>query len=83
MRKLKEMIMKGWPEGRNSIPVVINPYHQYRNELAVHHGLSYRGERVVIPAALRPTIMKEEIHSLDLGIQACLRRNRECIIWIQ
>ena len=64
MRDLKETIMKGWPEEKANIPDTFRPYHQYRDELAVHDGLIYRGERVVIPATLK-SAMKEELHSED------------------
>ena len=82
MSDQKETIMKGWPEEKVNIPDTIRPYHQCRDELAVHDDLIYRGERVVIPAALK-SAMKKLLHSSHLGIQACLRRGRECIFWPQ
>ena len=47
------------------------PYFKHRDELSIHYDLIYRGERVLIPQALRPA-MRKEIHSSHLGIQACL-----------
>ena len=51
-----------------------------RDELTVQDGLVFKGNSVVIPKSLRAD-MKLKIHSSHLGIEACLRRARECIYW--
>ena len=35
---------------------------------------------MIVPLLLRP-VMREEIHNSHLGIQACLRRARQCVFW--
>ena len=51
-----------------------------RDELTVQDRLVFKGNPVVVPQSLRAD-MKLKIHSSQLGIQACLRRARECIFW--
>ena len=80
MTTLKTIITNGWPEDKTQVAENIRPYFKHRDELSIHDGLVYRGERVLIPQALRPA-MREEILSSHIGIQACLRRARECIFW--
>ena len=80
MTELKKVITKGRPDDKSQVAESIKPYFQHRDELAIHAGLIYRGERVIVLLVLRPA-MKEEIHNSHLGIQACLRRARECLFW--
>lgn len=51
-----------------------------RDELTVQDGLIFKGNAVVIPRNLHAA-MKAKIHSSHLGIEACLRRARECLYW--
>lgn len=46
----------------------LTPYFSYRDELVVHDGLIFKGERVIIPISLR-RYMKEKIHSSHLGME--------------
>ena len=73
---LKNTIMKGWPPNKDAMPNSLTPYFSYRDELTVQDGIIMRGERVVIPAAMRPYI-KVKLHAGHMGINACLRRARE------
>lgn len=80
LQLLKEVILKGWPEDKKTLPAVLNAYYSYRDELSVYDGLIFRGERLVIPKALRYETMKE-LHSSHIGVNGCLRRARECLFW--
>ncbi|XP_061760196.1 uncharacterized protein K02A2.6-like [Nerophis ophidion] len=51
-----------------------------RDELSVQDNVIFRGQRAVIPTALRKE-MKDKIHASHLGIENCLRRARECVYW--
>ena len=77
---LKEVILTGWPADKKSLPAVLNPYYNYRDELSVYDKLILRGECLVIPHALRYQTMKQ-LHSSHLGINGCLRRACECLFW--
>ena len=54
LQLLKEVILTGWPADKKSLPVILNPYYSYRDELSVYNRLIFRGERLVIPHAIRP-----------------------------
>ena len=77
---LKNTIMKGWPPNKDAEPNSLTPYFSYRDELTVHNGIILRGERIVIPAAMRPDI-KVKLHAGHMGINSCLRRARELVFW--
>ena len=80
LQTLKHIIMSGWPEDKAKLPAEITPYFTFRDELSVQDGLIIKGDRVVIPWNMRAEI-KKLLHSTHSGIDACLRRARECVYW--
>ena len=80
LQLLKEVILTGWPADKKSVPAVLNPYYSYRDELSMNDGLTFRGERLVIPHSLRYHTIKQ-LHSFHFGINGCLRRTHECLFW--
>ena len=77
---LKNTIMKGSPPNKEAVPNSLTPYFSYRDELTVHNRIIMRGERIVIPTAMRPDI-KMKLHAGHMGINSCLRRARELVFW--
>ena len=69
MKVLKEMIMQGWPNDKATVPFLAQPYYSYRDELAVHEGIVFKGSRVVIPKSERP-VLKEKIHLISEWMDA-------------
>ena len=57
------------------------PYFNYRDELTIHDGIVYRGDRVVIPTSLRREV-KEKVHIGHLCINSCQRSARDLIFWL-
>ena len=80
LRTLSETILVGWPEDKKDAIELTHPYFSMRDELTVQDGLVFKGNAVVIPRSLRAA-MKAKIHSSHLGIEACLRRARQCLYW--
>ena len=80
LQQLRSTIQHGWPETKDTVPNLVLPYFNIRDELSIHDGLVYRGERIVIPVSLRSQ-MKKIIHNSHLGIESCLRRARDCLYW--
>ncbi len=80
MKFLKDQIQNGWPETVNEIPYCTREYFPFRDELSVQNGIIFKGERVVIPLSIRPSVM-ERIHSSHIGVQGCIRRARELVYW--
>ncbi|KXJ06970.1 Transposon Tf2-6 polyprotein [Exaiptasia diaphana] len=80
LQLLKNTILQGWPDDRVSVPETVKPYFNFRDELAVHDGIVFKGTRCVVPISLRQNI-KEKLHRSHIGIQGCLRRAREVVYW--
>ena len=53
MQQLIANIKEGWPDHGNSCPPSVKPFWNYRDEISVMEGLVFKGERIVIPVALR------------------------------
>ncbi|CAM1298930.1 Uncharacterised protein g2262 [Pycnogonum litorale] len=80
IQKLKMVINSGWPENKAETHMLVEVYFPYRDELTIHDGIIFRGERVIIPAAMRQKV-RELLHAGHRGENATLRRARECMFW--
>ena len=80
MQKLIQIIHDGWPETNNRVPEDLKPYYSVRDTLSYQDGIILKGERIVIPAKLRPDI-KKTLHAAHLGKDSMLRRAREIVYW--
>ena len=80
MQVLKHIILTGWPAQRKECPGAVLDYWNYRDELAFADGIIFKGDRMVIPKALR-TEMMENIHAGHFGIEKCRARARSAIFW--
>ena len=80
LQMLKATILQGWPDDKSKIPTQLTPYYSIHDELGVHDGLIFRGERLAVPHGMRATI-KKDIHASHAGVEGCLRRARESIYW--
>ena len=61
LQALKQTILDGWPDHRDQLPLIVKPYFNFRDELAVQEGLIFRGERLIVPKGMRHRI-KEDLH---------------------
>jgi len=82
LQGLARTILAGWPNERRDVEPDLLPYFPFRDELTIHDGVVFRGERIVVPSSLRAD-MKQKLHHGHLGINSCLRRARELIYWPQ
>ena len=48
--------------------------------LSLQNGLVYKDDRVVIPTAMRQS-MVQKVHQTHQGTESCLRRSRESFFW--
>ena len=80
LQTLLKVIATGWPQTKQEIPAAAAPYFHFRDELSEQDGVIFRGNRAVVPTALRHDML-ERIHSAHIGIEGCLRRSRECLYW--
>ena len=70
--KLKLFCSEGWPE-KHHLNCSLQPYWQYRAEITVQQGILMKGDRVIIPSALRLDVL-DKIHTGHQGIQKCHER---------
>lgn len=80
LRELKAAIRRGWPMIKQDVPICIHDYFPFRDELTLQNGLIFKGERLVVPTAMRDDLL-HKLHSSHIGIQGCLRRAREVLYW--
>jgi hypothetical protein len=57
LQVLTTVIRQGWPEQKEDLPNVVAPYFNIRDEMSIQVGLVFRGERVVIPQAMRSKML--------------------------
>eukprot|EP00105_Crassostrea_gigas_P036725 XP_019920873.1 PREDICTED: uncharacterized protein LOC109618082 [Crassostrea gigas] len=82
LQELGSTICSGLPNDRKSISGLISPYYDIKDELSIQNGVIFKGDRAVIPQALRKDMLKRT-HASHLPIEGCLRRARESIYWPQ
>ena len=80
LQRLKQFVMNGWPEHRNMVPVCIQPYWNFREEIHCADGLLFKASSIIIPETMRVDMLAK-IHDGHLGIEMCRRRARSVIYW--
>ncbi len=78
--KLTETVLNGWPITKSQAAKEIQMYWNYREEISVVDGVLFKGESLIVPAAMRAEMLKR-IHESHLGIESCRRRAREVLFW--
>ena len=53
LQALKAIILRGWPDDRSQLPEQATPYFSMRDELSLHDGVIFCGQRIVVPVSLR------------------------------
>lgn len=79
LQSLKEVILNGWTNQRERLPIELRQYFIVRDELVAQECVFFKGLKGVIPISLRPKI-REKLHRSHSGIQGCLRGTRELSI---
>lgn len=80
-KKLKELILCGWPEEKSELSPDCQPYWNYRDEMVTEQGLIFKGWRILVPAGeLRRSAM-EKLHESHQGIVRTKQRARDVIFW--
>ena len=80
LTKVKKLIKEGWPTEKKGLPPDVIPYFHVRDELTCDYGIIFKGNRCVIPLAMRKDML-QELHRAHLGLEATLRRARETVYW--
>uniref|UniRef100_A0A0A9W9U6 RNA-directed DNA polymerase n=3 Tax=Lygus hesperus TaxID=30085 RepID=A0A0A9W9U6_LYGHE len=75
---VKDRVINGWELPINDPK--LRQYYHVRDEMSVWNGILLRGQRFVIPEALRKEMLSE-IHNGHLGITKCQHRARQSVWW--
>lgn len=80
MRTLKQAILKGWPDTRSQCDPSILEYWNHRDEISYENDLIFRGQKLLIPRALRNEMIKQ-VHTSHLGVTKTLERAKDNLFW--
>ena len=80
MEKLKQAILSGWPAQKNDCPRQIQDYWACRDELSVVNDVVFKGNKFVIPVALRKEMLGKILEG-HLGEEKCKCRAHEVMYW--
>lgn len=73
-------IMRGWPNTFKHCPPEAVDFWNFREELAVIDDVVMKGDRLVIPEAMRPEILKQ-LHTPHQGVEKTRQRARQVVFW--
>ena len=80
LQMLMKIILEGWPNLKANIRPKVHPYFNIRDELTVDSGLIYKGTRIVIPRALRQSMLTKD-HGGHVGMEGCIHHLKEALFW--
>ena len=80
LQQLCHTILSGWPQSKTAVSECQHPFFDFQDELVMQDELVFKGDLVVIPAALRREMMTS-VHSTHIGIEKCIRRARDSMFW--
>ena len=80
LQELKKLVMRGWSKYKTQTPISVRQYWPMRDEINVREDLIFRGDRIIIPTALRPEML-DIIHESHLGMEKCKTRASQVIFW--
>jgi len=77
---LRDTIQKGWPATKSGLSECLYPYFDFRDELTLQDNLIFKGQQLIVPAAMRKEMMSLA-HASHISIEGCIRRARETMYW--
>ena len=60
-----DLYCNGWPDTKEEVPLSVQGYLHFRDELSVQDGLVLKGEGLVVPKSIREEI-KQTLHQVIL-----------------
>ncbi|XP_065195262.1 uncharacterized protein K02A2.6-like [Sycon ciliatum] len=77
---LLQMVLTGFPRSWSDLPRHLQPYWNGREHLSVDSAVVLKGNRIVVPAALRASVL-HDLHAAHQGIDRTKRRARQLVYW--
>ena len=79
---LLDLVLTGFPRRLRNLPAQFRPYWTVRHHLSVDNGLVLKGQRLVIPSALRRSVL-DDLHASHQGMTRTKQRARQLVFWPQ
>ena len=73
--------MKGWSKMQKDCIEQLRPYHTFKEEISTIDGLLFKGQRLIVPSALRSKVL-QVLHRSHMGITKTLDRARSTFFWV-
>lgn len=80
MLQLIDLINTGFPEVPADVPILLRPYHRFRDHLSEYDGVVLYKDRVVIPPALRHRVL-QALHAAHQGVSMMDSRAASSFFW--
>ena len=75
MQQLLEYVMKGWPRMQKDCIEQLRAYHTFKEEISTIDGLLFKGQRLIVPSALRSKVL-QVLHRSYMGVTKTQDRAR-------
>ena len=72
------IVRKGWPNNKEQVSQKVKPFFSMRDEITIHEGILFRGNRVIISSEMQAKIIPK-IHAFHIRVNGCLRWACECV----
>ena len=81
LQQFIEYVMKGWPKLQKDCLEQLRPYHTFKEEISTIDGLLFKGQRLIVPSALRSKVL-QVLHRSHMGVTKTLDRARSTFFWV-
>ena len=79
-RSLTQLIESGFPPDKRSLDATLRPYATVADNLSVVDGVILLGQRIVVPASLRPAIL-QSLHAAHQSVPVMKARALDSVYW--
>ena len=80
MNLLSRWVDQGIPDTKNSLPIELRQYHQFRHHLTSFDGVILYKDRILIPPKLRERVL-DALHSAHQGVTQMCSRAESSVFW--
>ena len=80
MQNLSKTIRNGWPDYEKNVHPDCKEYFAFRDELTIEQNVIMKGQRAVVPKALRSTYI-EVLHKGHMGADRTTKLANETVFW--
>ena len=53
-----QLCIDGWPNDKSKVPAACLPFWTFRDKIFFNDGVLFKGEKVIIPRAMQPEMLK-------------------------